>query len=84
MQELVLIRNAPAIGINGGVRTVLDANGVDGGSAILERLGGGDGGVGTDSLNPLLLVGVPSVKKTTTFFAPGRASFSAFCAWLIP
>ena len=46
VQELVLLRSSPAVGVNGRIGAILDANGVDGGSAVLKGLSGGNGRVG--------------------------------------
>ena len=55
MQELVLFRSTPAIGISGRLGAVLDANGVDGGPTILESLGGGNGRVGNGLVEAVAL-----------------------------
>ena len=46
VQELVLLRSTPASGVNGRIGATLDTNGIDGGSAVLKGLSGGDSAVG--------------------------------------
>ena len=62
MQELVLIRGGPFIGVGGRIGAALDANGVDGSSTVLKGLGGGDSAVG-DALAEFIARSRRTVRK---------------------
>ena len=46
VQEAILLGGSRGGGVSRGVRAILDANGVDGRAAVLQRLGSADGRVG--------------------------------------